>query len=201
MKNSKASWAAAIAALTCVGPLQAHHSIGMFDVSTPIWVKGTVVRYERVNPHAMITLEEAREDGRVQRWTVEGPAPRLVDLRGSGPDFLHVGDVIEVCAFALKKDPSARREYRDADGSSARFVHGHVLVMPDGRMRLWGSYGKLGECISSTDERRESWLRFLNTGPMAREVWCSQRKAAIQSTASSRAFVEEINALMTHPCE
>jgi len=60
-------------ALTGVSALQAHHSNISIDASTPVWVEGTVVRYEIVNPHAMIELEEATSDGQVRRWTVQGP--------------------------------------------------------------------------------------------------------------------------------
>jgi hypothetical protein len=31
-----------ISVLACGGSIQAHHSLSVFDVSTPIWIKGTV---------------------------------------------------------------------------------------------------------------------------------------------------------------
>jgi hypothetical protein len=49
---------AGVSAVAFAVSVQAHHSNGMFDLSTAIWVKGTVVRYEPVSPHAMIELEE-----------------------------------------------------------------------------------------------------------------------------------------------
>jgi Family of unknown function (DUF6152) len=67
--------AAALAALACAGIAQAHHSIGMFDVSKGYWVKGAVVTYKPGAPHAMIELDAASADGEVQRWTIEGPFP------------------------------------------------------------------------------------------------------------------------------
>ena len=97
MKRSMPAWAAAIAVLACTGPLRAHHSISAIDISTPVWVKGTVVLYEVVNPHVMIALEEKRADGQVQRWTVEGPNLGRLARYGLGADFLKAGDVIEVC--------------------------------------------------------------------------------------------------------
>ena len=103
----------------------------MFDLSTPIWVKGTVARYELIPPHLLITLEERNEDGHIQRWFVEGPPPHGLDRRGIEPELLKVGDAIETCAFALKEEFSTRGLLAHIDGS---FVHGHVLVMPDGRL-------------------------------------------------------------------
>ena len=64
MKQRIATWAATITALACASPLRAHHSISMFEISAPVWVKGTVVRYEPKDPHVMIALEEKRETGR-----------------------------------------------------------------------------------------------------------------------------------------
>lgn len=201
MKKTIAIWAAAmISMLGCIGSLQAHHSASMFDLLTPIWVEAAFVRFDRVNPHSRITLEETTEDGRTVQWTVEGPA--LFQLDRSGIDLsLNAGDIIEVCAFALKEGFSSRQPPLGYGRSSPPFVHGHVLVMPDGEKRLWGSYGRLGECIrTKEDEQIESWLDFLNTD-RARNRWCEQRTYSRQVTAVSKAFVEEINSLMTNPCE
>ena len=46
----------ALAALGCAGPLGAHHSISTVDITTPVWVKGTVVRYEIANPHTIARI-------------------------------------------------------------------------------------------------------------------------------------------------
>jgi len=78
----------------------------------------------------------------------------------------------------------------------------HVLVMPDGRKHLWEPHGVLGECIRSTDNQRQSWLDFLNTSPGARQAWCEQRNySLVQSNAALRAFVEQIDSLLTDPCK
>jgi hypothetical protein len=53
-----AAAAGAFVALSGSSPAEAHHSVGMFDLSTPIWVKGTVIAYEPIAPNAMIHLEE-----------------------------------------------------------------------------------------------------------------------------------------------
>jgi hypothetical protein len=187
-----ATSAAAIAALACVSPLRAHHSISMIDVTTPVWVKGTVVEYKPINPHAMIELEASGEDGQAQRWTVEGPGPGRLDRYAVAKDFLKAGDVIEVCGFV----PKHANSY-----PPPRFVHGQLLRMPNGRMQPWGPYGKLDNCVRPNDPT-QSWLDFLNTNPMARELWCNAYTASIPlSPLSSRALVDEINGLMASPCK
>jgi hypothetical protein len=211
MKKTMAIWAAALTALACAGPLRAHHSGSIFD-TTAIWIKGTVVRFERINPHTITTLEERSEDGQTHRWAVEGPGQSQLDRSGSSVDDPKVGDVIEACAFAYKPaaelsrmfpgvDFSNRRRPLDSDGSPLQFVTGLVLVMPDGQKQLWDPHGNLGECVRSAGDQRQSWLDFLNTSPRAREVWCDQRSASIKSTASPRPLVEEINSSMASPCE
>ena len=52
-----AGWAVMLAELVLSGPLSAHHAAVMFETTTPIRVKGTVVRYFWVNPHSAIILE------------------------------------------------------------------------------------------------------------------------------------------------
>ncbi|MGW8369107.1 MAG: DUF6152 family protein, partial [Gammaproteobacteria bacterium] len=64
--------AAALTGLICAASLQAHHSGSMYATS-PLWISGTVVRFEPSNPHTSTTLESRREDGSVEQWVVEGP--------------------------------------------------------------------------------------------------------------------------------
>jgi Family of unknown function (DUF6152) len=202
---------AALAALTWAGSPQAHHSGSMYE-TTPIWVKGRVVRFEGANPHTITTLEERSEDGQVRRWAVEGPGQSQLDRVGIGMDVPTIGDIIDFCAFAYKPaaelsrmfpgvDFSVRRWSAATDGSSPQFVAGHVMVMPDGQKRLWEPHGLISECIRSSDDQRQSWLDFLNSNPSVRQAWCEQRGYThIQSTASLREFVEEVNRLIDNPC-
>jgi hypothetical protein len=186
--------AAAMVSLAFAGPLLAHHSLRMIEISTPIWVKGTVVSYEPVDPHTMIELDIGGEDG---RWTVEGPILGRLGRYGLlGKDFLKPGDSIEVCGFAPKQ------ELRDSFASRRleQFMHGHLLVLSNGDMQLWGPYGKLDNCVRPGDDR-DSWLDFLNN-PMARQIWCGPVQTATPlSPLSSRGLVEEINRQMTTPCD
>jgi len=142
----------AIAALMCAAPLYAHHSSGMIDRSNPIWVKGTVVRYEPINPHVFITLEERRADGQARRWIVEGPRLGRLERLSFGEDFIKAGDEIEVCAFEFKPEFKTTAPRPNDDGSIPPFVHAPVLVKPDGRKYLWGPYGNFDLCVSP-DER------------------------------------------------
>ncbi len=206
MKTKIGRMAAAFSAIAFVGSVRAHHSNGMFDVSTPIWVKGTVVRYEPVSPHAMIELEQRTADGRIQRWSVEGPFPgrlqRILDFNKMGAEqhLVKPGDVIEVCGFDLRADLRARGVSTEPHDASASFMHGQVIVMPDGHMQSWGPYGKMDNCVRPND-RAEAWGDFLNTEPLARDLWCNGRSYAKAASIAPKALVDEISSLMTSRCQ
>ena len=163
MTHRKARWTVAIAVIAWTASAAAHHSIAMFDTTTPVWVKGTIVRFDLVNPHARIYLDQAMENGQVQRWVVDGgPALFQLERRGVTKDTLKTGDVIEVCGFLLRESVQPPQSLVGAtspkpDASSptlaGRVLHAHVLVMPDGARRFWSDYGHLDKCLRPGETR------------------------------------------------
>lgn len=209
---------AGLAALACAGSAQAHHSHLLYQ-TTPIWISGTVTRFELKNPHAITTLEGRGENGQVLLWTVEGPSQTGLDRRGGSGEYLpKVGDTLEVCAYAYRPveeiaadsrlpswrlDASVhqRLESSTTEGSAPRLILGHMLVAPDGAIRVWEPFGRISECMRTSNAQRQSWLELLNANPEARKFWCEQRgTSAVQSNASLKEFVEEINSLLADPC-
>ncbi len=188
--------AATLAALACGGSVHAHHSISMIDTSTPVWVKGTIVRYEIVNPHTVIEIEETTSDGQRRRWTVEGPALHRFARQDLDESFVGEGDVIEVCGFTPKRllDPANPNSPRPP------YVHGHLLVKANGQRSPWGSYGKMENCVRPGDDA-QSWVQFLNTNAFARVLWCNRYRTTVPTIAESSAIVDEVNRLMANPCD
>lgn len=119
------------------------------DISTSV-----AVSFERINPHVLFTLEERHSDGQVRLWRVEGPGLNSFNRRGLGEDFLQPGEEIEVCGFGFKEEVLARNGGLDARGMSRPWLHGYLLVSPDGQMRLFGGYGKLDNCVRPDDQVR-----------------------------------------------
>ena len=199
---------AATAALACVSSAEAHHSISMFDISTPVWLKGTVVRYEPGAPHAMLALEVSSDNGDVEQWVVEGPFPgrleRILAVNGlsTAENFFRAGDTIEVCGFFLKQQWKPERMYAESGWSSSRFVHGQMIVMPDGRLQSWGPYGRMENCVRPQDGTG-AWIDFLNADPLARDIWCQGLSAYSRQFAlvPSEGFVDEVSRLIDDPCE
>ena len=200
MIRRTATLIAAIAALACAGPLRAHHSVSMFDISAPVWLKGTVVRYEPVNPHVMITLDAAGADGKAQRWTVEGPILARLQRMNLPAGFLKVGDVIEVCGFAYKPEISTNGRPPPSGGVWPYIVHGHMLVTQSGQKQPWGPYGKIENCVRPNDSA-QSWLEFVNTNPMAREYWCGSRRYVKVASIAPQPLLAAVDAGMATRCQ
>ena len=190
-----AVWLTALVALGGAGSIGAHHSISTVDITTPVWVKGTVGRYEIGNPHTMIELD-ATADGQVVRWTIDGPIPGRAQRMQVDNGLLKRGDVIEVCGFHYKSQVAARGE---TGAALPPFMHGHLLVMPDGRKQAWGPYGKLNNCVRSGDEVR-TWVDFLNDDAIARELWCFPQRTTVPTVAEAKPLAEEIDRRLAMPC-
>ncbi len=166
MKPLTATWLVAVALFVCPAASRAHHSLVQFDTTTPTRVKGIVVRFDPITPHVRFLLDETREDGRTERWVVDGPAGNNIARMGLGPDFLKAGDVVEVCGFVLKADVASRRGPADAAAQPnvlGRPLSGHLLVMPNGKRRYWSDYGVLEKCLDPGEDkealRREAFGR------------------------------------------
>jgi Family of unknown function (DUF6152) len=167
-------------------PALAHHSISVIDVTHSVWLQGTVTHYRPAHPHALITLRVKAGNGTLEDWLIDGPTLARLERMGANGDVLVVGDVIRVCGFAFKRH------------SLRKFLHGHVIVMPEGKMRLWGPYGKLDNCIRA-DDTASIWIEFLRADPLALESWCRRPSPKVPSHAASLATVAQINRGVTCP--
>jgi hypothetical protein len=153
--------AAVLAALVASDPLSAHHAARLFETTTPIRVKGTVVRYLWANPHSAIIVEQKTEDGEAIRWALESSAPlRLLEDRGFTKDSFKPGDVIEACGFAPKQAFSSHREASNQGATSPgpawlegadRVITARLLLTEAGPEVHWSHYGPLESCISEEE--------------------------------------------------
>jgi len=145
MKTKMTGSLAVLVALVSAGSVLAHHSLANFDTTKAIRVKGTVVRFHKINPHSFIYVEEKSADGQTRRWAAEGPGILQLDRRGVAEDFLKSGDVVEVCGYAHRENviwqiagPNGDRRVTSLSG---RLLAAELLVMPDGRELEWEDYG------------------------------------------------------------
>jgi hypothetical protein len=143
MKKMTAGWLAVLVVLTSAGSLLAHHSLGNFDTTKAVRVKGTIVRFHQINPHSFIYLDGKDAAGQTRRWAVEGPSIVQLQRMGFAVDVLKPGVVVEVCGYAPKEATIWQIASADpgAVSTAGRLINAEVLVMADGQEHNWGDYG------------------------------------------------------------
>lgn len=141
-RTARSGWLAGALLLVMAGALDAHHSIIMFDVETLVRVEGVIVRFDPVNPHSYLIVEETARGGPVQRWALEGPSGVQLERRGFNAGMFKVGETIAACGFVLKTE---NRGSRSVDG---RVLLATTLRLADGQGRIWSDYGQAHRCTA-----------------------------------------------------
>jgi hypothetical protein len=115
---------AIVALVSGAVPLSAHHSWPV-SYSQLVTVKGTVMEFTWGNPHPMITLEVRTDDGKIEKWSVGGPAINRMEANGWTRTTVKPGDVITGIG------------YQFADGQ--KIVRLERVVLTDGtELKLYG---------------------------------------------------------------
>jgi Family of unknown function (DUF6152) len=152
MKKVMTGWLAALVVLASAGSLLAHHSLANYDTSKAVHVKGAIFLFRQMNPHSLIYLDEKLQDGKTQRWAIEGPSINQLTRLSFATDKLKPGDVVELCGYVTKESVESQRTIDTEPISldlkattpksvSGRIMNGEMIVMPDGEKRSWGDYG------------------------------------------------------------
>jgi len=105
--------------------LLAHHSFNAeFDTTKPTTIRGTVVKFEFINPHCLLTVDVKDDEGKVTRWSVEFGNPNVLLRSGWRRDSVRPGDVVTIDGFPTR------------DGKPA--MGGARFTLPDGRRLFTG---------------------------------------------------------------
>ena len=124
MKALLAAACVGLALVTAAVPVSAHHSWPV-DQSKLVTVKGTVMAFAWENPHPMITLEVRTDDGKLEKWSVGGPALNRMEANGWSKTTLKPGDVITGIG------------YQFSDGQ--KIIRLERVVLADGKeLRVYG---------------------------------------------------------------
>ena len=103
--------------------LSAHHSWPV-SYGNLVTVKGTVTAVSWVNPHPMFSLDVPSADGKVEKWSVGGPALTQMERNGWTATTLKVGDVITGIGYQF--------------GDGQKIVRLERVVLSDGKeMRVY----------------------------------------------------------------
>ena len=119
---------AAVASLLTAVQISAHHSFAAeFDEHQPVTLKGTLTRFDWVNPHGWIYVDVKEPNGKVVNWAVEGGAPTTLLKRGLRKTDFPPGLEVVVTGYRAKNGtPTA---------------NGRTVTFSDGRNFFIGSSG------------------------------------------------------------
>jgi hypothetical protein len=119
--------------LVGVAQLHAHHAFAAeFDVNKPLTLKGTLIKWEMVNPHSWFHIGVKDKDGKTTTWMVEGGSPNQLIRTGVTKNTVPVGTELVVEGYQAK------------DGTQKAV--GRNFVLADGkRLFLGGSAGGVSD--------------------------------------------------------
>jgi hypothetical protein len=92
----------ALALLLTCGVAFAHHGSSNYDTSKPTSVKGTISKFEFINPHSAIHLEAKDDKGNAEQWLIEADSPNNLARAGWTRDSLKPGDQVTIVGNRLK---------------------------------------------------------------------------------------------------
>ena len=76
--------------------LSAHHGKGAFDMENLTIVKGTVTKFEFINPHAIIYIDVVGDKGNVDHWIAESSSNNHLSRGGYDKNSIKPGDQVIV---------------------------------------------------------------------------------------------------------
>lgn len=91
---------AALGLVMIPNPLSAHHGTTAFEMGKSTVVKGTVTKFEFINPHILIYVDAMGDKG--EHWIAESSSNNHLSRGGYNKNSLKVGDQVIVTGHRAK---------------------------------------------------------------------------------------------------
>jgi len=106
--------------LAVSAPVWAHHAFSAeFDISKPLTLKGTLSKWEMINPHSWFHIDVKNPDGTTTEWMVEGGSPNTLIRLGVTKYTVKIGTELTIQAYQAKEgtNKAVGRNFVLADGT------------------------------------------------------------------------------------
>jgi hypothetical protein len=120
MRHKLAIATAAILLLAASAPLWAHHAFSAeFDVNKPLTIKGTLTKWEMINPHSWFHIDVKGPDGKTSEWMIEGGSPNTLIRLGVTKYTVKIGTELTIEGYQAKEasNKAVGRNFILADGT------------------------------------------------------------------------------------
>jgi Family of unknown function (DUF6152) len=121
-------------------PLFAHHAFSAeFDVNRPLTLKGTLSKWDMINPHSWFHIDVKGPDGKVTEWMIEGGSPNTLIRLGVTKNTIKIGTELTIEGYQAKEgtNKAVGRNFVLSDGTRLFLSLGGTVpgtpAAPDGK--------------------------------------------------------------------